>query len=158
MQIILLSAVPKLGELGDTVKVKSGYARNFLIPKGKAKLATPENIALVAERRVELEREQAKAMTEAGARAAGLADQVITIARKAGVEGKLFGSVGAQDIAEAIVEAVAESLGPAGFQVKRQEIRMPAAGPIRQTGEYSIGVQLHADTVAEIKLVVVAES
>lgn len=148
MQVILLETVENLGKLGDTVKVKPGFARNYLLPKGKAMPATKENLAQVEAQRAELERQAAAALEAAKTRAAALEGRTVTVARKAGDEGKLFGSVGTVDIAEA--------LAADGIEVERHEIRLPA-DTIRQIGEYSIGVHLHAEVEVEITLNVVAE-
>lgn len=149
MQVILLEKVQNLGELGDAVEVKAGYARNFLIPQGKAALATPENLAEFEARRAELERQQAEALATARARAESLEGVAVTITRKAGDEGKLFGSVGTMDIAEA--------LAAAGAEVKRAEVRLPAES-LRQTGEYAIAIHLHPDVDATITLHIEAET
>lgn len=149
MQVILLEKVQNLGELGDTVKVKPGFARNYLIPSGKAVAATPANMAEFEAQRAELERQQAEAVTLAKARAEQLEGMSITVIRKAGDEGKLFGSVGPADVAQAIVAS--------GVEVERQEIRMPGDS-IRQIGEYTIEVQLHADVSASVGLQVEAET
>lgn len=148
MQVILLEAVENLGKLGDTVKVKPGYARNYLLPQGKAMPATKENLAEVEAHRAELERQEAEALADARARAEQLQGREVTVVRKAGDEGKLFGSVGPVDIAEA--------LSKEGVEVERQEIRLPVDS-IRQTGEYSIGVHLHAEVETTITLHVVAD-
>ncbi|MDH3314218.1 MAG: 50S ribosomal protein L9 [Gammaproteobacteria bacterium] len=148
MQIILLEAVENLGKLGDTVKVKPGYARNFLLPQGKAMPATKENLAEVEARRAELERQEMDALAAAKARAEQLEGREVSVARKAGDEGKLFGSVGTADISEALAK---ESI-----EVERHEIRLPADN-IRQVGDYSIGVHLHAEVETTITLHVIAE-
>lgn len=149
MDIILLAKTRNLGNLGDRVKVKNGYGRNFLIPQGKALPATEANIKMFEERRAELERQAAAEVEGAAARAAKLAEIAsVTVTAKAGDEGKLFGSVGTRDIATAITEA--------GLSVKKAEVLMPN-GPIRHTGEYAIEVQLHSDVRGEIKVVVVSE-
>ena len=148
MQVILLEAVENLGKLGDTVKVKSGYARNFLLPQGKAVPATKENLAEVEARRAALERHEDEALAHAKARAEKLEGMQITVARKAGEEGKLFGSVGTADVAESLTEA--------GAEVERQEVRLPA-DTIRQLGEFPVVVHLHAEVEASITLHVVAE-
>lgn len=148
MRVILLEKVQNVGELGDTVKVKPGYARNYLVPKGKAVPATPQHVAEFEERRAELERQQAEALAAAQARAQSLEGRALSVVRKAGEEGRLFGSVGTQDIAEA-----AEA---AGIELARNEIRLPKDF-IRQVGEYEIGVNLHADVQATVTLNVVAE-
>nr|VFK62125.1 MAG: large subunit ribosomal protein L9 [Candidatus Kentron sp. TUN] len=149
MEIILLGKIENLGVLGDTVKVKSGYARNYLIPKGKAVLATPKNIAAFEERRAELESEQADILMRAQARAGKINGLVISISAKTGDEGRLFGSVGAKEIATA---AVSE----AGIEIGKEEIRLPS-GPLRQTGEQEITVHLHSDVEATMTVNVVSE-
>ena len=148
MEVILLEKVYNLGELGDKVKVKPGYGRNFLIPSGKAVSATKENVAMYEEKKAELEKQQQETLATANARADKLKDVSVTVARKAGSEGKLFGSVGTVDIAEAVTAA--------GTNLEKQEIRMPE-GPIRALGEYEFDIQLHADVMTTIKVVVVAE-
>lgn len=148
MNVILLEKVHNLGDLGDKVSVKSGYGRNFLIPKGMAVPATTDNVAKFEARRAELEKVAAEKLTVAEARKQQLADLVLTIPHKAGEEGKLFGSVGTSDIADAISNA--------GVEIAKREIRLPE-GVIRQTGEFNIDVELHSDVVATVKLNVVAE-
>lgn len=148
MQIILLEKVVNLGNLGDVVKVKSGYARNFLIPHGKAKRATPENIKLLEERRAELERAQAEQMAAAQETAGKLNGLMVQITQKAGVDGRLFGSVTNVDIAEA--------LKTQGFTVERGAIRMPA-GPLKQVGDYPLDVALHSDVTVTITVSVLGE-
>lgn len=149
MDIILLEKVINLGNLGDQVKVKSGYARNFLLPKGKAVMATKENVAKFEERRAELEAKVAEQIAAAKARAEKLAALGgVTIAANAGDEGKLFGSVTAADIADAI------SAG--GVEVSKSEVKLPE-GPIRATGEYDLMIQLHNDVEQTVKVTVVAE-
>ncbi len=148
MQVILLEKVQNLGELGDTVNVKSGYARNFLIPSGHAIMANKQNQAEFEARRAELERQQADIVARAKARAKNLDAVSITIARKAGDEGRLFGSVGTIDVVDALVAA--------GHQVERSEVSVPQS--IRQTGEYSIDVHLHADVLVTVQVNVVAEA
>jgi large subunit ribosomal protein L9 len=148
MEIILLEKVQNLGGLGDRVRVRPGYARNFLIPGGKAVAATPANIAAFEERRAELERQQAEIVAAAQARAAKLEGLRVVVRRKAGEEGKLFGSVGPADVAEAITAA--------GVAVERGEVRLHGDS-VRQTGEYEIEVQLHADVLAPITLSVEPE-
>jgi large subunit ribosomal protein L9 len=149
MQIILLEKVANLGQLGDVVKVKDGYARNFLIPQGKAKRANEANLKAFEERRAELEAKQAEILADAQARAGKLEGFVVTIAQKAGVDGRLFGSVGNADIADAITAA--------GVEVKRAEVRLPN-GPFKAIGEYELEVALHHDVVAPIKVVVTPEA
>jgi len=148
MEVILLEKVYNLGELGDKVKVKPGYGRNFLIPSGKAVSATKEKVAMFEERRAELEKQQQEALSIATSRAEKFKEVTVTIAKKAGSEGKLFGSIGTIDIAE--------SVSALGTELEKQEIRMPE-GPIRAIGEYEFDIQLHADVSASIKVVVVAE-
>lgn len=148
MQIILLEKVANLGSLGDVVKVKDGYARNFLIPQGKAQRATDSNLKEFEARRVELEARQAEILANAQARAAKLENASVTISQKAGVDGRLFGSVSTQDIAEAFVAA--------GFEVKKFEVRLPE-GPFKQIGEFDVALALHHDVVVDVKVVVVGE-
>lgn len=148
MDVILLEKVQNVGNLGDKVSVKPGYGRNFLIPQGKAVAATAANLADFEARRAELEKAEADARGAAEARAAKLEGLSVSIARQAGEEGKLFGSVGTADIAEAVVAA--------GVEVEKKEIRLPE-GTLRNTGEYDIDVQVHSDITVVIKLEVVAE-
>ena len=148
MEIILLEKVHKLGALGDRVNVKPGFGRNYLIPSGKAVSATADNVAKFDARRAELEKQQQEAAAVATTRAAKLNEVNVTIARKAGEEGKLFGSVGTADIAEAVTAT--------GVELAKHEIRLPE-GPIRSVGEIELDVQLHADVTATIKVNVVAE-
>jgi large subunit ribosomal protein L9 len=149
MEVILLEKVRNLGGLGETVKVRSGYGRNYLIPNGLAVMATKDNIAKFEARRAELEQKAADNLAKAQARAAQLAALgTITIGANAGDEGKMFGSVGTSDISDAITAA--------GVEVARSEVKMPE-GPIRMLGEYDIDVQLHGDVVQTIKLSVVAQ-
>ncbi|MCU0803467.1 MAG: 50S ribosomal protein L9 [Burkholderiales bacterium] len=148
MQVILMERVVNLGGLGDVVKVKDGYARNFLIPQGKAKRATPENLAEFEKRRADLEKAQADALGAAQARAAKLEGATVQVTRKAGVDGRLFGSVTTIDIAEA--------LQAAGHEVERAMIRLPQ-GPLKSAGEYHIDVALHSDVLAHVTVAVVGE-
>jgi large subunit ribosomal protein L9 len=148
MQIILLEKVVNLGQLGDVVKVKDGYARNYLIPKGKAKRATEGNLAEFQARRAELERMQAEALATAQAKAARLEGLMVQIAQKAGVDGRLFGSVTNHDIADA--------LGKQGIEVEKGAIRMPS-GPLKQVGDHQIEVGLHTDVLATITVSVLGE-
>lgn len=148
MNIILLERIVNLGDLGDEVVVKSGFARNFLIPKGKAVRASKDNRAVFEARRAELERSALERLGGAQARAAKLNGVSVTISAKAGDEGKLYGSVGTHDIAEA--------LAGQGAEVAKSEIRMPA-GVIRVVGEYEIGVHLHTDVNVTVKVIVVPE-
>ncbi len=149
MNVILLEKVQNLGNLGDVVSVKPGFARNFLIPQGKAKPATPDNLAEFEARRAELERLAAEQLAAAQAAYEKLHGQVMTITATAGDEGKLFGSVGTHDIAEKLAEN--------GFEVERKQIRMPE-GAIRQVGTYEIDVALHPDVVATITVDVQPEA
>ncbi len=149
MQIILLEKVVNLGQLGDVVKVKNGYARNFLVPHGKAKRATPENLAEFEKRRADLEKQQADIWTQAQARAEKLNGMMVQITQKAGVDGKLFGSVTNADIADA--------LKAQGFEVSKAEIRMPD-GPLKQIGDHELTLAMHSDVTATIKVSVLGES
>ncbi len=150
MDIILLDKIANLGGLGDEVSVKPGYARNFLIPTGKAVPATKSNIELFEQRRAELEAKLADALSAAQARAEQLAAlEEVVIASKAGDEGKLFGSIGTRDIADAVTAA--------GVEVSKADVRLPE-GVIRNTGEYEITLHLHTDVDAVVKLSVVAEA
>ncbi|WP_349572364.1 50S ribosomal protein L9 [Azotobacter salinestris] len=146
MEVILLEKIANLGNLGDKVSVKGGYARNFLLPQGKATAATAENVAAFEARRAELERLAAEKKASAEARAAQLNELEITITATAGDEGKLFGSIGTADIADALTAA--------GLEVAKSEVRLPN-GTIRQTGEYDVALHLHTDVEASIRLVVV---
>ena len=148
MEVILLEKVANLGNLGDKVKVRPGYGRNFLIPQGKATPATPENVAKFEARRAELEKAAAEALAAAEARREALEGFAVEIVAKAGDEGKLFGSVGTSDIARALTEA--------GHPVERHEVRLPE-GPFRTTGEFDVQLHLHTDVEATIKLTIVAE-
>ena len=149
MQIILLEKVANLGVLGDIVKVKDGFGRNFLIPQGKAKRATEANKAEFVARRAELEKQQADILTAATARSEKLADYVLTVAQKAGVDGRLFGSVTNGDIAEGLVAA--------GFEVVKSEVRLPN-GPLKTIGDHPVTVALHHDVVVDITVTVVGEA
>ena len=148
MEIILMEKVTNLGNLGDKVRVKDGYARNFLIPQGKAKRVTENALAEFQARRVELERLQAEKLAGAEALAAKVAATTLTIARNAGLDGRLFGSVNNHDIAEA--------LAAHGIAVERSQVRLPQ-GPLKQTGEYELAIALHTDVIATLKLAIVAE-
>lgn len=148
MEVILLEKVSKLGNLGDKVNVKAGFGRNYLVPQGKAVAATENNVAKFEERRAELEASAAGKLSDAQARAVQLNELELSVVAKAGDEGKLFGSIGPRDLAEAISSA--------GIDVAKSEVRMPE-GPIRQTGEYDIVLHLHADVDATVRVVVVAE-
>lgn len=148
MEVILLEKIQKLGELGDKVTVRPGYGRNFLIPKHKAVPATAENLARFEEQRADLESVQADAYARADARAEKLRDMEITIMANAGSEGKLFGSVGAADIADAA--------NASGAEVEKREIRLPE-GPLREIGDYDIEVHLNADVTVTIKVKVIPD-
>ena len=149
MQVILLEKVINLGQLGEVVKVKEGFARNFLIPQGKAKRATKSNLEEFEKRRAELEKAQNEALSAAQERAAKLDGLMVQITQKAGVDGKLFGSVTNSDIAEA--------LKAQGFDVPKASIRMPA-GPIKQVGDQQLKVALHTDVVVTITVSVLGEA
>jgi len=148
MEIILLQKVDNVGGIGDRVRVKSGYARNFLIPQGKATLATAANLAVFEARRAELEAKAAAELAAAQARAKKLEGLVLKITMQAGAEGKLFGSVGTVDIAEEI--------GKRGVSVERSEVRLPD-GPLRMAGDHEIVLHLHADVDVALKVVVEAQ-
>jgi large subunit ribosomal protein L9 len=148
MQVILMEKVVNLGNLGDVVKVKDGYARNFLIPGGHAKRATEANVAEFETRRAELEKEQAARLAAAQARAGKLEGLMIQITQKAGVDGRLFGSVGNADIAEA--------LKAQGHEVAKAEVRLPE-GPFKMIGDYPVVLSLHTDVLANITVSVLGE-
>ncbi len=148
MEVILLEKIGKLGSLGDKVNVKAGFGRNYLIPQGKAVSATAANVARFEERRAELEAAAAEALAAATARGEALEGKEVTITATAGDEGKLFGSIGARDIAEAITAA--------GAEVEKSEVRLPN-GVLRNIGEYEIVVQLHAEVSATVNLKIAAE-
>jgi large subunit ribosomal protein L9 len=148
MQVILMEKVVNLGGLGDIVKVKDGYARNFLIPQGKAKRATEENKKVFEARRAELEKAQADILAAAQAQAAKLEGVSVQVARKAGVDGRLFGSVGNADIADA--------LKAQGIEIEKSMVRLPE-GPFKQVGDNSVEIALHHDVVATITVSVVGE-
>ncbi len=149
MQVILLEKITNLGKLGDVVKVKEGFARNFLIPQGKAKRATPNNIHEFENRRAELEKHENEILVQAQEQAAKLEGLMVQISQKAGVDGKLFGSVTNVDITEALEKQ--------GFTIQKAQIRMPH-GPLKQIGDYPIAVVLHADVTANITVSVLGES
>ena len=149
MQVILMEKVVNLGSLGDVVKVKDGFARNFLIPQGKAKRATEKNLKEFESRRTDLEKKANEQLTGAQERGAKLEGVKIDVAQKAGVDGRLFGSVTNADIAEGLTKAT-------GVTVKKAEIRMPQ-GPLKHIGEFPITIQLHSDVLANITVHVVAE-
>ncbi len=148
MQIILLEKIVNVGNLGDVVKVKHGYARNFLIPQGKAKRATPDNIKLLEAKRSELEKVAADKLAEAQAQAAKLEGLTIQITQKAGVDGRLFGSVTNADVVEA--------LKAQGFTVEKADVRMPS-GPLKQVGDHPLVIALHSDAVANVTVTVIGE-
>jgi len=148
MEIILLEKVRNLGDIGEKVSVKAGHARNYLIPYGKAVMATAANIKKFAKMRAELEKHATEILKLAQERATKLADAVVTISSKATDEGKLFGSISASTIAS--------SLKDIGFDVKKSEVTLPQ-GPLRHTGEYEIALLLHTDVTAKIKVNIVAE-
>ena len=148
MEVILLQKVENLGNLGDKVKVRAGYGRNFLIPQGKAKPATAKNIEEFEKRRAELEKHAAEMLSGAEKRKVELDGKTVTINAKAGQEGKLFGSVGTVDIADALTAS--------GVKVERREVRMPQ-GPIRNAGEHKVEIHLHSDVNVEVTVVVVGE-
>ena len=148
MEVILLKKVANLGNIGDKVKVKSGYGRNYLLPTGRATLATASNVARFEAQRAELEAKAAADLSTAETRAAALQGFRLTISAKAGSEGKLFGSIGTSDIAEALTRN--------GHAVERSEVRMPS-GPIRVAGEQVVTLHLHTDVNVEITVNVVAE-
>jgi large subunit ribosomal protein L9 len=149
MQVILLEKVANVGNLGDVVKVKEGFARNYLIPQGKAKRATPENIKLLEERRAELETAAAERLTKAQELATNVEGIALSITQKAGVDGRLFGSVTNVDVVEA--------LKAKGVTVEKSAIRMPS-GPLKQVGEYPITIQFHTDVLAHVTVTVVGET
>ncbi len=148
MDIILLQRIKNLGKLGDKVSVKAGYGRNYLIPQGQAVAATEANTAAFEARRAELESQEAAVLAAAQARAAELNEVNINITAKAGDEGKLFGSIGTRDIADALTNA--------GLAVDRAEVRLPN-GALRHTGEFNIAIQLHHDVVADVLVTIVSE-
>ena len=149
MEVILLEKVQRLGALGDRVSVKAGFARNYLIPKDIAVAATPKNVAEFEARREELERREAETIAAAGKQAAALEDVEIMVLRKAGEGGRLFGSVGSADIAQALAEV--------GHEVLRQQVRLPEGNPIRQIGEYDVTIHVNAEIDTTIRLKVEPE-
>jgi len=148
MELILLEKVQNLGDLGEKVRVKAGFGRNYLVPQGKAVPATPANIERFEAMRAELEKAAKDRLTSAGERAAALQDLVVTIKAIASDEGKLYGSIGPREIADALAEM--------GQEVGKREVLQPD-GPLRYVGEYEVQLQLHADVESKIKVVVVAE-
>lgn len=149
MDVILLEKVRNLGNLGDQVKVRAGYGRNFLIPNGKAVIANEKNKAAFETRRAELEKAQAESLGQAQARAEKMAGATVQIVSKAGEEGKLFGSIGTADIAEAMTQA--------GFPLERSEIHLPT-GPLKHIGDFEIPVSLHTEVNFKIIVSVIAEA
>ena len=148
MDVILLQKVANLGAIGDRVKVKSGYGRNYLLPSGRATAATPANVARFEARRAELERMAAEELASAQQRAESLREFRLSITAKAGAEGKLFGSVGTNDIAEGCTAA--------GHKVSRAEVRL-STGPLRAVGEYQVPLHLHTDVEVPLTVIIVAE-
>lgn len=148
MEVILLERVGRLGTVGDRVNVRAGYGRNYLLPQRKAVVATASNVADFEERRAELEAAAGERKKFAASRAEKLAELVVTIAANASEEGKLFGSVGARDIAEAVTAA--------GVEVAKSEVKLPT-GTLREVGEYDVDVQLHEDVLQTVKVVVVSQ-
>lgn len=148
MQVILLQRIVNLGKLGETVNVKAGYGRNYLIPQGKALPATKTNIEKFEARRAELEAIEAKELAQAQERADNLADVNVIMRAKSGDEGKLFGSIGTRDIADALTKS--------GLDVDRAEVKMPD-GALRQIGEYKVTIQLHHDITADILVTILPE-
>ena len=148
MEVILLQKVANLGNIGDRVKVRSGFGRNFLLPQGKATLATPANVAKFEAQRAELEKLAQQQLSSAEQRSAALKDFRLTITAKAGTEGKLFGSIGTSDIAEACTRA--------GHAVARSEVRLPN-GPLRTIGEHVVDLHLHADVDVSLPVTIIGE-
>ena len=148
MDVILLTKVANLGNIGDRVKVKSGYGRNFLLPKGKATLATPENVKKFEARRAELEKIAREQFQDAESRAAAFKDFKLQITAKAGTEGKLFGSIGTADIAEACTAQ--------GHKLARSEVRLPT-GPLRTVGDHMVALHLHTDIDVQLPVTITAE-
>jgi large subunit ribosomal protein L9 len=148
MDVILLTKVANLGNIGDRVKVKSGYGRNFLLPKGKATLATPENVKKFEARRAELEKVAREQFQDAESRAAAFKEFRLAITAKAGTEGKLVGSIGTADIAEACTAQ--------GHKLARSEVRLPT-GPLRTVGEHVVALHLHTDIDVQLPVIITAE-
>jgi len=148
MQVILMEKVVNLGQLGDVVKVKNGYARNYLIPTGRAKRATETNVAEFAERRAELEAAETARLAEARTRAEKIDGLTVQITQMAGVDGKLFGSVSNADVVDALAQQ--------GVEVERSQVRM-SEGHLKQVGDYPVEIQLHTDVVANITVSVLGE-
>ncbi|MFL2503991.1 MAG: 50S ribosomal protein L9 [Candidatus Azotimanducaceae bacterium] len=148
MEVILLETIGKLGDLGDKVNVSSGYGRNFLIPKKKAVPATAANLEAFEEKRAELEKNAEAKLEDAKKRAEQVADLALKLTAKAGEEGKLFGSITVRDIADACLSN--------GVEIEKSEIKLPD-GPLRNTGEFEVGVQVHPDLIVKLKVIVSAE-
>ena len=148
MEVILLETIGKLGGLGDKVNVSSGYGRNFLIPKKKAVPATAANLEAFEEKRAELEKNAEAKLEDAKKRGEQIADLVLNLTAKAGEEGKLFGSITVRDIADACISK--------GVEIEKSEIKLPD-GPLRNTGEFEVGVQVHPDLIVKMKIIVSAE-
>ena len=148
MDVILLQKVANLGNIGDRVKVKSGFGRNYLLPEGKATLATPTNVAKFEERRAELEKVAREQLTSTNDRSEALKEFKLTVRAKAGTEGKLFGSIGTADISEA--------LNRENFKILRSEVRLPN-GPLRTVGEHVVSLHLHADVDVPLPVIIIAE-
>ncbi|MDR0247510.1 MAG: 50S ribosomal protein L9 [Burkholderiales bacterium] len=149
MQVILLEKIVNVGALGDVVKVKDGYARNFLIPQGKARRATPENIKMLEEKRAELEKQEAEKLTDAASLAERLEGMTVQIVQRAGVDGRLYGSVTNVDIVEALK-------GQGFIHVERSMVRLPE-GPLKQVGDHSVILMLHTDVAATITVSVLGD-
>jgi len=148
MEVILFEKIDRLGGIGDLVNVKAGFARNYLLPQGKAKVATDANKAEIEERRAEFEKMAAEELVTAEKRRDLVEAKPVEITAKSGTEGKLFGSIGNMDIAAAFVEA--------GIEIEKREVRLPD-GPIRQAGEYEVTLHLHADINAVAKVTIIGE-
>jgi large subunit ribosomal protein L9 len=148
MEVILLQKVANLGNIGDRVKVRSGYGRNYLLPSGKATLATADNVAKFEARRAEIEKSAHEELAAAQARAKDIEEFKLVLRAKAGTEGKLFGSIGTADIAEGCTQA--------GHEIERSEVRL-LSGPIRHVGEHVVHIQFHADVAADLNVIVEAE-
>ena len=148
MEVILLQKVANLGSIGDKVRVKPGYGRNYLLPQGKAALCTPANLKKFEERRAELEKLASDELESAKLRATQLEGFKLTLAAKAGTEGKLFGSIGTADVAEAVTKA--------GIRIERAEVRLPG-GPLRMIGEHHVKLHLHTDIEIDLPVTIVAE-
>ncbi len=149
MQVILLDKIGKLGDLGDTVNVKAGYGRNFLLPAGKAMLATKENLAIIEEQKAELVKKMEESKSKAIKRGELLTELVLSISAKVGEEGKLFGSVGTQDISDAIKQQ--------SIEVEKKEILL-ADGPLRTVGTHKIAIRLHPDVTIELEVLIVDDT